>query len=434
MQRFSSVLRIHSSAKKDGEEEYFAEMQLFSPWRSEDLKAWENPEICIKEYQKRQKSINKVKVKTYPFSMNELIEEIKAQELLNHISDEMKETLDGQGAQDEGLEDTQRPTTDFSTWLDDEQIIEQHGHSDGSKFRCVELESKDVLLTKTKALVPEQMLVLQKVLDFAKTTVQCRNSQLARDSPTQMGLILHGGGGVGKSATLKVCAQWVEQILRRAGDNLNKPRILLLCPTGMAASVIDGMTICSSLDHQFGHGYKPLIDQKLALFRAEFEELKMVIIDEMSMVSADDLYKIHHRMTDIFNNNKPFGGLGIMFVGDMLQLKPVRGRFIFEEPKDEDHAMFFHEKSLWHSLESITLKHNHRQGESSKWTQTLNRLRIGEPTDGDINLLKSRCITKLNKNYPHDALHQFYTNKEVEGHNDQKVNKLDTCSSRCIHN
>ena len=54
----------------------------------------------------------------------------------------------------------------------------------------------------------------------------------------------------------------------------------------------------------------------------------MIIIDEMNIVSADDLYKIHHRLIDIFDNNLPFAGLGILFVGDMLQLKPVRGRLI----------------------------------------------------------------------------------------------------------
>merc|ERR1712016_46789 len=109
------------------------------------------------------------------------------------------------------------------------------------------------------------MMVLQKVIDFAKTTVQCRNTGLARDSPHQIGLILHGGGGVGKSATLKVCSQWVEHILRRAGDDQHKPRVLLMCPTGMAASVIDGMTICSALDLYFGNSYKGLTDQKMAM-------------------------------------------------------------------------------------------------------------------------------------------------------------------------
>ena len=149
-----------------------------------------------------------------------------------------------------------------------------------------------------------------------------------------------------------------------------------MCPTGMAASVIDGTTICSSLDLYFRHNYKGLSDQKMAIFRSEFEELKMIIIDEMSMVSADDLYKIHHRMVDIFNNNEPFGGISVMFVGDMLQLKPVKGRFIFEMPKEPSHASYYEEKSLWHSLEAITLKHNHRQGKGSKWTKTLNRFRI----------------------------------------------------------
>ena len=110
----------------------------------------------------------------------------------------------------------------------------------------------------------------------------------------------------------------------------------------------------------------------------------MIIIDEMSMVSSDDLYKIHHRLTDIFNNNLPFGGLSIMFVGDMLQLKPVRGRFIFEEPKDQDNAIHFREKSLWHSLESVTLRHNHRQGDGCEWANTLNRFRVGIKTEEDL--------------------------------------------------
>ena len=76
-------------------------------------------------------------------------------------------------------------------------------------------------------------------------------------------------------------------------------------------------------------------------------------------------------MTDIFNNNLPFGGLSVMFVGDMLQLKTVKGRFIFEEPKDTAHAIYFQENSLWNNMESVTLKHNHRQGEGSVWTEAL---------------------------------------------------------------
>ena len=133
---------------------------------------------------------------------------------------------------------------------------------------------------------------------------------------------------------------------------------------------------------------------------------------------------MHHLADYLCNKLKQFisFSVGMMFVGDLLQLQPVKGRFIFEKPKDLAHAAFFEDKSLWHSLETVTLNHNHRQGEGSNWTQTLNRMRIGEPSEEDLVLLKSRCINKLSKNYPHEACHLSYTNKEVNDINNvQKI-------------
>lgn len=93
LRKYSTVLRIHSSSKKEGEEAYFAEMQLFTPWRSPQLEVWTKPEECIKEYQKRLETISIVKRKTFPFSMNEIIEEMNAQERLNQVSDEVKKQI-----------------------------------------------------------------------------------------------------------------------------------------------------------------------------------------------------------------------------------------------------------------------------------------------------------------------------------------------------
>ena len=59
-------------------------MQLFSPWRRPDLDIWRKN--CIEEFQKRRETIEKVKKKTFPFSMNEMIAEIQAQEALNPTS------------------------------------------------------------------------------------------------------------------------------------------------------------------------------------------------------------------------------------------------------------------------------------------------------------------------------------------------------------
>ena len=62
--------------------------------------------------------------------MNQLMEEFKAQEILNRISNETRNVLDGQGAQenddvlDEGLEEIKMSVADFSTWLDDNNALE----------------------------------------------------------------------------------------------------------------------------------------------------------------------------------------------------------------------------------------------------------------------------------------------------------------------
>ena len=74
---------------------------------------------CIEEFNKRKQVIHTVRSKTFPFSMNKIIEEVKAYEAMNHISDEIKETLDAQGAQEDSdilnqnLEERQRPPKGF---------------------------------------------------------------------------------------------------------------------------------------------------------------------------------------------------------------------------------------------------------------------------------------------------------------------------------
>ena len=57
----------------------------------------------------------------------------------------------------------------------------------------------------------------------------------------------------------------------------------------------------------------------------------------MSLVSADQLYKIDAKLREIFHLNKhiPFGGIAMVLVGDLLQIPPVKGVYIFQRPKFE---------------------------------------------------------------------------------------------------
>ena len=63
----------------------------------------------------------------------------------------------------------------------------------------------------------------------------------------------------------------------------------------------------------------------------------MIIIDEMSLVSADMVYKIDAKLKEIFHLKKtiPFAGIGIMLVGDLLQIPPVKAGYIFGLPKND---------------------------------------------------------------------------------------------------
>ena len=81
-------------------------------------------------------------------------------------------------------------------------------------------------------------------------------------------------------------------------------------------------------------------------------------------------------------------------VGDLLQLPPVKGRPIFSMPKFIDFAKLKKSPAtdLWQKLKVVVIKTNYRQGEGNPWTELLNRVRVGQQTAEDIEVLYSRNI------------------------------------------
>ena len=72
---------------------------------------------------------------------------------------------------------------------------------------------------------------------------------------------------------------------------------------------------------KFGNAVDYLTDKKKAEIRNNFSHLKLLVIDEISMVGADLLYRIHLRLSDAFQTNPklvPFGGINVVLVGDLL--------------------------------------------------------------------------------------------------------------------
>ena len=75
-----------------------------------------------------------------------------------------------------------------------------------------------------------------------------------------------------------------------------------------------------------------LSDKKKCELRIKFEELKMIIIDEISMISNKLMLYIHQRLVDIFgyseNNSVPFAGITMIFVGDLYQLPTTMMKYL----------------------------------------------------------------------------------------------------------
>ena len=141
-----------------------------------------------------------------------------------------------------------------------------------------------------------------------------------------------------------------ENILSKEGGNPDKPRVLLCAHTGNAASLIGkfncvqhyysfcemrktyiflgGTTIFSAFSFRIGTEPIGAGDKTLAELRENLSELKLIIIDEMSLVHADLFFKIDARLKEIFRKQNPpvpFGGISIVVVGDLLQIPPVKG-------------------------------------------------------------------------------------------------------------
>ena len=160
--------------------------------------------------------------------------------------------------------------------------------------------------------------------------------------------------------------------------------------------------------------------------RENLSELKLLIIDEVSLISSDMLYKLDARLKEIFHLKKkiPFGGVSVMLVGDLLQIPPVSGGLVFTVPKKSKNKVAHDLLNLWELFDPFILRHNHRQGDGCLWANILNEFRLGIVSEENLKLLQQRETDD-----PHhdlDSMHLAYGNDIVQDHNHKMLNQLKT--------
>ena len=190
----------------------------------------------------------------------------------------------------------------------------------------------DELRKSVRSFNSKQRLAYDTVLTWCRTKVINLNSkEVCQIDPLY--LFVTGGGGTGKSHLIKAVYHTALKTLRHGSSNPEKATILLMAPTGVAAININGTTMHTALaiPKQSGHNLPAISDQKKTQLRILLTELKVIIIDEISMVSNVMLMNIHNRLKEIFAtpNSELFAGISLITVGDLYQLPPIRSQPIF---------------------------------------------------------------------------------------------------------
>ncbi len=237
---------------------------------------------------------------------------------------------------------------------------------------------------------------------------------------TSLSLFLTGKAGTGKTT-----------FLRYIRENTRK-NVIVAAPTGIAAINAGGVTLHSLFQLPFeaylpdaaGNGERKLTyhlkmhKNKIEMFR----ELELLIIDEVSMLRADILDAIDIALKHLRRNRQPFGGVQMLYIGDLYQLPPVVQNEEWEVLSQYYKTpFFFHAKALQENLPVyIELKKIYRQNEQF-FIDILNHVRNNEMTNADFQALNVRYdpdfIQPKNERYVVLSTHNYKTdninNKEL---------------------
>jgi len=199
------------------------------------------------------------------------------------------------------------------------------------------------------------------------------------------GLFITGNAGTGKSTLIKLFVR------------NTKKKVVLLAPTGIAALNIGGQTI-----HSF-FKYKKLIKIKEIQPDYErnllFKNLDTIIIDEVSMLRADLVDYIDKSLRLNRNiHNIPFGGVQLVFVGDLFQLPPVVDNNSCQYIKQHYDSEYFFAAKVFQEYfyKMVELTKVFRQKDKS-FINILNRIRINNQSFNDMVQINQRTLNNVTK-------------------------------------
>lgn len=167
--------------------------------------------------------------------------------------------------------------------------------------------------------------------------------------------------------------------------------------SGKAAFNIRGLTLHTTFRLPLnGSELKKLDADSLNAFVCKYYYLKLVIIDEISMVECRMLSHIESRLREFKKCESPFGGIDVIVFGDLNQLRPIFDGWIFE-PVNDTGLSIIAGTTLWRQFRFHELTEIMRQKEDAAFANALNRLATGQSTENDDTMFRSRENTNPNR-------------------------------------
>ena len=393
---------------------------LFLPWRKEDTDL-----ISTYNTYKDHYTVVKGRVDS---KCKEYEHHVEVLELAREMAEkDMQDAFDeiAPGTEETESETAEEQPVDSETFVcfNPDKVAEQYNYDIGTEIGCsssitriehnTNLLAEDQYFELLRSLNSKQKYFYNHVIHWIKT----------KDAPLYA--FLSGGAGVGKSVVIRALYQTLYRLLNlKDGENPDDIRVLLCAFTGKAAFNIGGSTISTAFHQKVKQSDQTLSCDTLNTFRSKYRNLSVVIIDEISMVGNALLQFIDQRLQELTGSRQPFGNISIIAAGDLFQLQPVRGNWIFNDLTHDVSALA---ANLWKEhFKMFELTEIMRQKDDLDFTELLNRLRHNNRTESDRQKIKSCQISKESANYPKSAPHLFAENKFMHSFNNEIINILET--------
>jgi ATP-dependent DNA helicase PIF1 len=196
-------------------------------------------------------------------------------------------------------------------------------------------------------------------------------------------------------------------------------KAVVVAPTGVAALNVRGQTI-----HSF-FGFPPRLlsrlDIKKRRNRGLYKNMEVLVIDEISMVRADLLDQIDYFLRINRENHRPFGGLQVVFFGDLFQLPPVVASEVETAliQNNYDSPYFFSAKVFQDdfAMEMMELRKVYRQ-ENRNFLRLLDAVRLNQVDYPELD--------ELNERYMPDFLSEdFYITLSARNNRVDAINQME---------